>query len=93
MFKTYGDGPWPSLLFENDVSLKLFKRPTFSERIFKRPLMHTKYLTIGYHVSGEKYTSQAHFLGHITTFLSPYQLQLKMHFKNTFQCPYHILRV
>jgi len=57
MFKTYGDGPWPSLLFENDVSLKLFKRPTFSERIFKRPLMHTKYLTTGYHVSGEKYTA------------------------------------
>ena len=45
--------PWPSLLFENDVSLTLFKRPTFDERIvMSLLLMHTKYLTTRYHVSG-----------------------------------------
>ena len=31
--KTYDIGPWPSLLFENDISMTPFKRPTFAERI------------------------------------------------------------
>jgi hypothetical protein len=56
--KTYDVGPWPSVLIENDVSLTLFKRLIFVERILMSPLMHAKYLTIGYHVSGEKYTPQ-----------------------------------
>ncbi len=35
MFENVWDdvGPWPSVLFENDGSLTLFKRPTFAERI------------------------------------------------------------
>jgi hypothetical protein len=53
--KTYDVGPWPSLLFENKVSLTSFKQPTFDERIVMSPLMHTKYLTAIYHASGEKY--------------------------------------
>ncbi len=57
-FKTYDVGPWPSLLFKNDVSLTLFKRPIFAERIVTSHVMHTKYWTTGYHVSGEKYTPQ-----------------------------------
>ncbi len=48
--KTYDVGPWPSVLFENDVALTSFKRQTFGERIVMSPLMHTKYLTSGYHV-------------------------------------------
>ena len=40
--KTYDVGPWPSLIFENDFSLTLFKRPTIAERIIVSPLMHTK---------------------------------------------------
>ena len=43
--KTYDVGPWPSVLFENDVSLTLFKSSKFAERIVMSPLMHTKYLT------------------------------------------------
>jgi hypothetical protein len=39
--KTYDVGPWPSLLLESDVSLTLFKRPTFVERIAMIYLMHT----------------------------------------------------
>jgi hypothetical protein len=35
------------------------------------PLMHTTYFTIGYHVSGEKYTPQGQLLGHITNFPKP----------------------
>jgi hypothetical protein len=69
--KTYDVGPWPSILFENDVSLTLFKRPTFAERIIMSPLMHAKYLTTRYHVSGEKYTPQGRLSGHITTFPKP----------------------
>ncbi len=29
--KTYDVGSWPSVLFENDVSLTLFKRPAFAD--------------------------------------------------------------
>ncbi len=61
--KTHYVSPWPILLFESDISLSLFKRPTFAERIGTSLLMHTKYLTIGYHVSGEKYTLQGQLLG------------------------------
>jgi hypothetical protein len=66
--KTYDVGPWPSVLFENDVSLTLFKRPTFVERIVMSPLMHTKYLSTEYHVSGKKYIPQGQLSGHITAF-------------------------
>ena len=68
--KTYV-GPWPSVLFENDVSLTLFKRLTFAERIVMSPLMHTKYFNTGYHVGGEKYTPQGQLSGHITAFPKP----------------------
>jgi hypothetical protein len=71
ILKTYDVGPWPSVLFESDVSLTLFKRPTFAERIVMSPLMHTKYLTVGYHVSGEKYAPQGPLSGHITAFHKP----------------------
>ena len=57
-FKTYDVSPWPSLILENDISLTPFELPIFSERIFTTPLMHTKYLTTGYHVSGENFTPQ-----------------------------------
>jgi hypothetical protein len=63
--KTYDVGPWPSVLFENDVSLTSFKRSTFAERIVMSPLMHTKYLNTRYHVSGENYTPQGQLSGHI----------------------------
>ena len=33
--------------------------------------MHTKYLIIEYHVSGEKYTQQGQLSGHITAFPKP----------------------
>ncbi len=67
--KTYDVVPWPSLLFVNNVSSALFKRPTFDERIIMSPLMHTTYLAIGYHhVSGEKYTPQGQRFGHIIVF-------------------------
>ena len=69
--KTYDLGPWPSLLFENIVSLTPFKQSTFAERIVMCPLMHTKYLTTRYHVSGEKYTPQAQLSGHITALPKP----------------------
>jgi hypothetical protein len=75
--KTYDIGPWPSILFENDVSLTLFKRPTFAERIVMSPLMHTKYLTTGYHVSGEKYTPEGQLSGHITAFPKPLPATIK----------------
>ena len=69
--KTHDVGPWPSVLFENEVSLTLFKRPTFAERIVMSPLMHNKYLTNGYHVGGEKYTPQGQLSWHITAFPKP----------------------
>ncbi len=34
-------------------------------------LMHTKYLTTGYHVSGEKYTPQEQLSGHNIAFPKP----------------------
>ena len=76
-YKTYDVCPWPSLIFENDVSLTLFERPTFVDRIFMSPLMHAKYLTTGYYVSGEKYTPQEHLSGHITTFPKPLPTTIK----------------
>jgi hypothetical protein len=66
--ETYDVGPWPSVCFENDASLTLFKRPTVAERIVMSPLMHTKCLATGYHVSGEKYTPQGQLTGHNTAF-------------------------
>jgi len=67
----YDVGLWPSVLFDNDVYLTLFKRLTFAKRIVTSPLMHNKYLTNGYHVSGEKYTPQGQFFGHIIAFPKP----------------------
>ncbi len=69
--KTYDIGPWPSVLFENDVYLTLFKRPIFAKRIVMSPLMHTKKLTTVYHASGEKNTPQGQPFGHITAFPKP----------------------
>jgi hypothetical protein len=70
--ETYSDGPWPSILFENDVSWTLFKCPTFAECIVTSPLMHTKYLiTRGYHVSGEEYTPRGQLSGHVTNVPKP----------------------
>jgi len=66
--KTYDVGPWPSLLFESDVSLTPFKRPTFVERIIMSPLMNTKNFTNGYYVNGEKHTPQGQISGHIAAF-------------------------
>mgnify|MGYP006207227381 FL=1 len=91
--KTYDIGPWPSILFENDVSLTLFKRPTFAERIVMSSLMHTKYLTTGYHVSGEKYTPQGQLSGHITAFPKPLPGTIKEALEEHFRCLYHSLRV
>ena len=71
ILKTYDVGPWPSVVFENDVSLTLFKNPTFVERIVMSHLMHTKYLTTRYHVSEEKYTPQGQLSGHFTAFPKP----------------------
>ena len=68
---TYDVGPWLSVLFENDVSLTLFKHPTFAERIVMSPIMHTKNLTNGYHVRGDKYTPEGQLPGHITSFPKP----------------------
>jgi hypothetical protein len=51
--KTYDTDPWSSSIFENDVSITPFKRPTFAERIGMSILMHTRYLTTRYQVSGE----------------------------------------
>ncbi len=62
---------------KNDVSLTLFKRPTFVERILMSPLMHTKYLTTGYHVSGEKYTPQGQLSRQITVFPRPLPRTIK----------------
>ena len=39
--------------------------------------MHTKYLTIGCHVSGEKYTPQGQLSRHITTFPRPLPTAIK----------------
>jgi hypothetical protein len=75
--KTYDIGPWPNVLFENDVSLTLFKHPTFVERIVMSPLMHTTYLTTGYHVSGEKYTPEGQLSGYITAFPKPLPTTIK----------------
>ncbi len=66
--KTHDVGPWPSWLFENNVSLTSFKSPTFAERFVMIPLIHAKHLTTRYHGSGEKYTPQGHLYGHITIF-------------------------
>jgi hypothetical protein len=74
---TYDVGPWPSLLFENNVFMTPFKQPTFIERIVMNPLMHTKYLTIEYHVSGEKHAPQGQIFGHITTFPKPLPATIK----------------
>ncbi len=41
------------------------------------PLMHTKYLTTGYHVSGENYTPEGQLSGHITTFPKPLPATIK----------------
>jgi len=73
----YDVGPWPSLLFETDILLTLFMRPTFTERMFTSPLMHTEYLSTGYHISGENYTPQDNFFGHITAFLKPSPTTIK----------------
>ena len=35
------------------------------------PLLHAKYLTTEYHVSGEKYTPQGQLSSHITAFSKP----------------------
>ncbi len=75
--KTYDVGPWPSALFENDVSLSSFKRPTFAERNVMSPLMHTKYLTTRCHVSREKYTPQGQLSEHITAFPKPLPSTIK----------------
>ena len=75
-FKTYDVGPWHSLLFENNISLNLFKQPTFAERIIMSPLMYIKYLTIGYHVSDEKYAPQGQLSGYITAFPKPLTLTI-----------------
>ena len=65
------------MIFKNDVSLTPLKWPTFAERIVTSSLMHTKYLTIGYHVSGEKYTPQGQYSGHIITFPKPLPTTIK----------------
>ncbi len=39
--------------------------------------MHTKYSTLGYHVSGEKYTPQGQLSSHITTFSEPLPASIK----------------
>jgi hypothetical protein len=75
--KTYDVGPCPSVLFENVVSLTLFQLSTFDERIIMSPLMHTTYLTDGYHVSREKYTPQGQLFGHIKTFPKPLPGKIK----------------
>ena len=75
--KSYDVGPWPSLLFEKDVSLTPFKLPICAERIVTSPLMHTKYLTTRYHVSGENYTPQGQLSGHITPFPKPLPTTIK----------------
>ena len=76
--KTYAISPWPSLLFESDVSLTPFKQPTFVERSVMSPLlMHIKYLTNGCHVSGEKHTPQGQLFGHIKDFPKPLPATIK----------------
>ncbi len=40
--------------------------------------MHTEYLTIGYHVSGEKYTPEGQLSGHITAFPNPLPATIKV---------------
>jgi hypothetical protein len=45
--------------------------------IVMSPLMHIKYLTIGYHVSGEKYTPQRQLSRHITAFPKPLPCTIK----------------
>jgi hypothetical protein len=90
--KTYDVGPWPSLLFRNNVSLTPFKQSTFSERILMSLLMQTKYLTTRYHVSGEKYTSQGQLSGHIAAFPKPLLATIKDALEEHF-CLYHNLRI
>jgi len=77
MFKTYDTSPWPSLIFENNVSMTPFKRPSFVERVFTSLLMHTKYVASEYHVSGEKYIPEDQLSGHITTFPRPLPSTIK----------------
>ena len=86
--KTYDVGPWPSLIFENDGSLTLFKRSTFAERLVMRPLMHTKYLTNGYNLSGEKYAPQGQLFGHIIAFPKPLPPTIKDALKEHFAVAY-----
>jgi len=75
--KTYDVGPWPSLVFENDISMTPFKRPTFDKRIVTTSLIRTKYLTTRYHVSGEKYTPEGQLSGRITAFSKPLPSTIK----------------
>ena len=82
--ETYDVGPWPSLLFENNVSLTQLKQPIFVERIMMGPLMHTKYLTTRYNVSGEKYAPQGQLSGHITTCAKPLPATKKNAFEEHF---------
>ena len=64
-----------------------FKRPTFVERIVTSPLMHTKYLIIGYHVSGEKYTPQGQLSSHIAAFPKPLLATIKDALEDHFPLP------
>ena len=83
--KTYDVSPLPSLLIENyDVYLTPFKQPTFTARIVMSPLMHTKYLTIGYRVSGENHIPQGQLSGHIKTFHKPLPATIKDALKEHF---------
>ena len=91
--KMYDISPWPSLLFEDDVSLTLFERLTLAERIVMSPSMHTKYLTIEFMLMERSILRKDNFMGILQLFLSPYQLRLKKYLKNTFRCPWHNLRV
>jgi len=66
------------LLLENDDdSLTSFKRFTFVEQIVVSLLMQTKYLTSGYHVSGERASPQGQLFGHITAFPKPLPSTIK----------------
>ena len=91
--KMYDANLQPSLLFEHDISMTPFTRPTPAKRIVMILLMHTKYLTIGYHVSRRSILLKDNFLDILQLFLKCYRLQIKMHLKNTFRCPIHSLRI
>ena len=66
---------------------------TFAGRIVMRPLMHTKYMTTGYRVSGEKHIVQGQLFGHITSFPKPLPGTIKEALEEIFRCLYHSLRV